>query len=294
MKTPVATNHRICQVENASLQLRRIYRVMRETIRAMSGYIAQASRMQTKRLLAKHAWIDSTQADVIRQRVVELRYPRVDVDDGIPAPWLDLLSFLPRASNEAEFLKGIYRVVKPRIRKAIEEYLESTDEIDDAPSHLYLPRFLPELDQQIEEAEEEIARYSNEDETAENAWVAYLNNAFDALGGLALSSLENTPHELLQCPGITDRIPYRVPDIPRRDPSFENAVMQVAPRAPRNDVESRVWLAIDHANESWAGELPSSLIWEYPNISWELLRDSTRWAYDELRHAMMGERRLCS
>jgi len=68
--------------------------------------------------------------------------------------------------------------------------------------------------------------------------------------------------------------------------------MQVPPREPKSGVESRIWLAIDHANETWAGEVPFGMIWKYPKADWELLRDSTRWGYDEFRHSMMGERRL--
>jgi uncharacterized ferritin-like protein (DUF455 family) len=47
------------------------------------------------------------------------------------------------------------------------------------------------------------------------------------------------------------------------------------------------------ANETWAAEVPAGLVWEHgEHAPWELLRDSTRWAFDESRHAMMGERRL--
>jgi len=53
-----------------------------------------------------------------------------------------------------------------------------------------------------------------------------------------------------------------------------------------------VWIAIDHVNELWACELPAAFMWHYENLPWALYRDTARWAYDEMRHAMMGERRL--
>lgn len=285
-------SHKLRDVGNASLQLRRIYRVIRETLRAMSGHVSQAPRMQTKRLLARHAWIDAIHADSLRQRVLELRYPKVDVDDGMPAAYLELLSLVARTTNETEFLAGVYRVIKPRVHQALTTYLADSDEIDDAPSRFIINRILPEIAQEIADAESEIRATSEQEKANADTWVAYLTDAFDALGGFTLASLANTPDQVLQRAGFSDRPPFHVPAVPRRDSNFTPAVMQVAPRAPKNDVESRVWLAIDHANETWAGEVPSALIWEHPGVSWDILRDSTRWAYDELRHSMMGERRL--
>ena len=51
-------------------------------------------------------------------------------------------------------------------------------------------------------------------------------------------------------------------------------------------------MAIDHVNELWACELPAAFIWHHENMPWALYYDTARWAYDEMRHAMMGERRL--
>jgi uncharacterized ferritin-like protein (DUF455 family) len=80
--------------------------------------------------------------------------------------------------------------------------------------------------------------------------------------------------------------------VPKRDPRWLPAVSQVPPRPPRTPQEQQVWVAIDHVNELWACELPAAFIWHYDNLPWPLYRDTARWAYDEMRHAMMGERRL--
>lgn len=293
LMNPVFSSHRIRDVEVASLQLRRVYRVMRETMCAMSGRMLAAPRLETKRLLGRHAWIDSLHADALRKRVLELRYPRVDVEDGMPTSWLHLLAMLPRTRHEAEFLAGVHRVVKPRILRALQSYLDGSDEIDDAPTQLILNRIIPEIAEEIAEAEEEIGHHTGPEQHDAAEWAKYLGEAFDALGGFELASLDNTPPVVLERRGFNDRPAFELPKIPARDPSYEPAVMQVAPRPPANDVESRVWQGIDHSNETWAAELPAALIWKYgATASWDLLRDSARWAYDELRHAMMGERRM--
>src|SRR6476469_2502909 len=108
MPTNLPMDHPLRNVETASLQLRRIYRVIRETMRAMSGFILAAPNLDTKRLLARHAWIDAQHADALRTRVMELRFPRLDADDDMPPAWMELLSMLPRARDEREFLEGVY------------------------------------------------------------------------------------------------------------------------------------------------------------------------------------------
>jgi uncharacterized ferritin-like protein (DUF455 family) len=82
--------------------------------------------------------------------------------------------------------------------------------------------------------------------------------------------------------------------MPKRDPRWQPAVTQVPPRPPRTPQEQQVWVAIDHVNELWASELPAAFIWHYEGLPWELYHETARWAYDEMRHAMMGERRLIS
>jgi uncharacterized ferritin-like protein (DUF455 family) len=290
-----AQPHPLRDVETASLQLRRIYRVMRETMRAMSGFILAAPSLDVKRLLGRHAWLDAQHADALRVRVMELRFPRLDVDDDTPPAWMALLSMLPRARDEREFIEGVYGVVKPRVVAALEAYRAGADAIDDAPSHLIIRRVVDEIRMEIEEANamglicETATRLSS---SKSSGWRGFLQDSFDHLGNFEIASLENTPAALPAVAGFSDRKPYELPSVPARDPSFHPAVMQVPPREPKSGIESRIWLAIDHANESWAGEVPFGMIWKYPQADWELLRDSTRWGYDEFRHSMMGERRL--
>src|SRR5688500_8092209 len=176
MTTPFA-NHQVRNVEVASLQLRRVYRVIRETLRAMSGHVLSAPRHETKRLQARHAWIDALHADALRTRVLELRFPRIDVDDDTPPAWAKLLSFLPRVKTSAELLGGIYQVIKPRVLAALESYQRGADEIDDAPSHLILRRIIPEIRDELREADDEWRALSAEDRQTAQPWIDYLQAA---------------------------------------------------------------------------------------------------------------------
>src|SRR5262245_159738 len=78
-------------VNEASLLQRRLYRAIRETMRAMAGRISGTANWPAKKMLARHAWLDSEHADAIRTRVLELRFPKVDVDQEADKALMEVL-----------------------------------------------------------------------------------------------------------------------------------------------------------------------------------------------------------
>jgi len=47
------------EVEQASALQRRLYRTLRETMRAMAGRLSGVARWEAKQLLARHIWLDA-------------------------------------------------------------------------------------------------------------------------------------------------------------------------------------------------------------------------------------------
>ena len=281
--------HRLQDVEQASALQRRLYRSIRETMRAMAGGIAGVGRWEAKKLLARHIWLDAQHADGLRQRVLELRFPRVDVDLEVDQALTAVLAKLPSAHTDAEFLAGVYRVVKPAVLEALDRYLKQSDRLDDAPSHRALRFVIEELTEELDEFAALWAAFPEPERAQAAPWEAWLREALIGAGGIYGS---DSGQPLLARAGFSDRPRFAVPRVPKRDPRWLPAVTQVPPRPPRTPQEQQVWVAIDHVNELWACELPAALIWHYDNLPWPLYRDTARWAYDEMRHAMMGERRL--
>ena len=276
-------------VEEASTLQSRLYRAIRETMRAMAGRISGVASWEAKKLLARHIWLDAEHANAIRQRVLELRYPRVDVDlDGDKA-LLAVLAKLPSTGTDAEFLSGVYRVVKPALLEAVERYLTGSDPLDDAPSHRCLRFVVEELRDELREFEAVWRALPAAEREQTGNWGAWVNEAASRAGGFFG---RDSGEPLLAREGLSDRPRYTIPMIPKRDSRWLPAVTQVPPRSPRTPQEQQVWVAIDHVNELWACELPAAMIWHHQNMPWPLYCDTARWAYDEMRHAMLGERRL--
>jgi hypothetical protein len=279
-------------VNTASEMMRRYYRIVKESMRAMAGYLVKMQSWPGKKMLAKHIWLDAAHADWLRARALELRYPRVDVDEDSDRNLILVLEKLPTAASDAIFLTYIYEVIKPALLQSFQTYLSESDPLDDAPSHTYLNRIVPEL--QLELAEYQAVRNQSQSEdliplepSAEA--VSFLTDIMSACGGI--EGPDRRPNSSNHTSYLSQP-DYELPTEGGREPSWEPAVMQVPPRSPQNEIEHRVWLAIDHANEVWASETPAALMWVHKGLPWPLYFNAARWCYDEMRHAMMGEQRL--
>ncbi len=282
-------------VEQASALQRRLYRTIRESMRAMAGRISGVASWEAKKLLARHIWLDAEHADALRQRVLELRFPRVDVDLNVDKSLIAVLAKLPSTNSDAEFLAGIYRVIKPDVLEALQRYLQQSDPLDDSPSHRTMKCLVREIEEQLQEFGNLWAQFPVREREPAADWETWLRDAIAAAGG-SFGRDSGTP--LLARTGFSDRPRYEIALLPKRDPRWLPAITQVPPRPPRTPQEQQIWVAIDHVNELWACELPAAFIWHYESsldgapLPWALYRDTARWAYDELRHATMGERRL--
>lgn len=276
-------------VESSSALQRRLYRTIREAMRAMAGQISGVATWEAKKLLARHVWLDAEHADALRTRVLELRFPRVDVDLAVDQALIAVLAKLPSTNSDTEFLAGIYRVIKPAVLEALERYLRQSDALDDAPSHRALRFIIEELRDQLRDFEVVWNSLPPAEREQAAGWEGWLREALLRAGGLFAG---DSGKPLLERAGFSNRPKYSIAMLPKRDARWLPAVTQVPPRPPRTPQEQQVWVAIDHVNDLWASELAAALIWHHENLPWALYRDTARWAYDEMRHAMMGERRL--
>jgi uncharacterized ferritin-like protein (DUF455 family) len=240
--------------------------------------------------------------------VLELRFPRVDVDLDADKGLIAVLAKLPSTHSDAEFLAGVYRVIKPGVLESLRRYLKQSDPLDDSPSHRAMRSIVRELGEELREFEAVWADMTVGVHASACApdklklelqqaagWEAWLREAVASAGGLFG---QDTGAPLPARAGFSDRPRYQIALMPKRDPRWLPAITQVPPRPPRTPQEQQIWVAIDHVNELWACELPAAFIWHYesspdgPPLPWSLYRETARWAYDEMRHAEMGERRL--
>src|SRR5215212_5025744 len=102
-------------VEDSARLLKRLFLVEREMMRAIGAWHISVADWDLKVALPRDWWQDSLHADTLRNRVLELRYPKRDVDSDHDPALIAFLESLTRATTEAEFALGIYEVVKPAV-----------------------------------------------------------------------------------------------------------------------------------------------------------------------------------
>jgi hypothetical protein len=291
------------RVNDASHVLKRFYVFERELMRAFAGWYIRTPHVELKFFLAGEEWLCVQAADSLRTRVLELRYPRRDVDKKWDPEILGFTAELMKAANLSEFLTGVFDVALPALFSDLDAYLARTDSLDDAPTVYRLRHLRMDTEMRIERAKEQRAQYlPNGDDTT--VWRDYLTQSLDAIGGLSglnARGLMPTNHTAAGRPAFV------LPTQTTRDPRFKPSLFHLphenkydkAGAAAWKKIEAidkrtamQVWSAISHFNEIWAGEVPASVLFDLNNQPWEFYLDLARWTWDESRHSFMGYRAM--
>ncbi len=292
------------RVENASTILKRFYVAERQLMRTLAAWFVGTSQWDLKRQLSEDMWQTAQHADVLRTRVLELRYPRRDVDRKYDPDVLALLAEAAKATDSHEFIAGAYGVLLPALIAGYEAYLERSDPLDDAPTIYRLRHILADKLAQAERMGALARRVGGGDRASDQTWRDYLRRWVDAIGGIDGLGRRAEPPTDHPCAG---RPAYDVPRSVQRDARWRPALFHL-PHENKYDTAGRdawkriealdkrvamqVWSAISHFNEIWAAEVPASVMWDLDGETWAFYMDLARWSWDETRHSTMGWRAL--
>jgi uncharacterized ferritin-like protein (DUF455 family) len=276
-------------VDDSARLLKRLYLVEREMMRALGAKQIAVANWELKSAMPQHLWHDSMHANALRERVLELRYPRRDVEVDHDPDLAAFLDYLTRAQTDAEFALGIYGVMKPALLAAYRDYLSQADDLNDAPSIYHLKHIVIDEQEHLDAIAPVLAALPADEVAAAQPWVEGLQTHLEAIGGLlGTGPRGQIPSE----PPYAGRPPYELPRRAARDARFAPAVVESPIRPATTAREQQVWYAIDHANEVWAAEVPGAFLWHFRDLPWNFSTDVARWGYDEMRHSLMGVRRL--
>jgi len=276
-------------VERSAALLKRLYLIEREQMRALAAKHVAIENWTAKNAMPRHWWLSSLHADALRERVLELRYPRRDVDKDHDKGLAAFLDELAKGEADAEFLCGIYQVLRPAVAAACREYLAEADPIADAPSIYKVEHILFDIERAQAEDDAIVASLDPAAVAGAQPWVDYLGKYLEAIGGVLGEGERSDPPLDDPCANRPD---YEVPEKCVRPREFAPARVESPGRPPETHREQQVWYAIDHANEVWAAEAPAAFMWQMPKMPWDFFLDVARWSYDEMRHAQLGARRL--
>src|SRR5262245_24984570 len=112
------------RVNDASRILKRFYVTERQLMRTLAVWFIETSQWDLKPIVAEDTWQTSRHADVLRTRVLELRYPRRDVDKKYDPDVMAFMAEVAKAANFREFIAGVYDVLLPELVREYSGYLE--------------------------------------------------------------------------------------------------------------------------------------------------------------------------
>jgi len=298
------SEHADVRVENASQYLIYCYTIERQLMRIMAAKFVDTSQWDFKRQLAQDMWETSRHADALRTRALELRFPRRDVDKKPNADRLTLMAEYAKSKDTEEFIGGVYGALLPELLRTYQNYLEQTDQLDDAPTVFILRHIAADKEGQIEHMRSLTEQISPNLFADTSDWQDYLRQLSASIGGI--SGLETFVPKPSDHP-LAGRPAYAVGRSVQRDARWRPALFHL-PHENKFDVEGRkawqriesldkrvamqVWSAISHFNEIWAAEVVAASIWDFDNQPWDFYLDLARWAWDETRHSTMGYRAL--
>ncbi len=126
-------------VEATALRVRNFRYAEEWMMMIMGGWIATVPEMPVKTGLGKIVWETAQAADVLGQRLPELRCGRRSVDAS-ESPNQGFAGFVQEVAEperpdlSVEKLVGLFDVLKPHLIEAYERHMRETDQIADAPT----------------------------------------------------------------------------------------------------------------------------------------------------------------
>ena len=296
--------HQQARVDQASGFLKRCYVIERQLMRTLAAWFVETSHWDLKRQIANDMWETSRHADALRTRILELRYPRRDVDKKYNAGLMNLMAECAKATDNREFVGGVYGVLLPALLQAYDDYLGRSDSLDDAPTIYQLRHIMTDKRAQIDRMQSLVNDVEPELWDSTQQWQEYLGLILDSIGGVTgLDKLGDKPVDHA-CAGRAD---YDVTRQVQRDSRWRPVLFHL-PHENKYDVAGRnawrrieqldkrvamqVWSAISHFNEIWAAEVVAASMWDFDSQPWDFYLDLARWAWDETRHSTMGYRAL--
>ncbi len=273
-------------IEQNTDVLKRYAFLEKACMRTLAGWLPGVPEWEAKNEIGLHIWESGDAADLIFQRLRELRcyQPERGIGELLPR----LAAALDRAQNSAEVIATIYLVIKKALLEAYRSHPSVTWSDFDRPTVQITEKLLPALERQVAWAEKfftEIdARYPGWE-----TWRDYVAGLLAADGGVTgMEAKAAEPHEPDNHPLL---LPWmncqRMKDWPIFDPSVD-----FEPDRKAEPEAHRLWRFKHYLNEMTAAETLGSILWMTPEMTWEYQYNVSRHLWDEIRHSQLGMVRI--
>ncbi len=273
-------------------RLKRHHYVLRRLHALWVGRITSEPVYEVKMAFSLHAHLAAEHVTALRARVGEMREPPLGLED-VPHAGLEvLMDEVLGSAGTGELLMGVYEVVLPALRDAMERHRGEAHVLADQPTRRALRLVALELEEMLDWGRAAVSALVTEGERG--AWAparAVLEAAMRSAGGM-----DGTMGEAGPVPArLRSATPWRYDGVPRRDARFEDPYnmgvnAEVFLYDPGMPSDAKVLMMYyKRLREIDVPEMMASILAETPGKPWGYYRDMTRQLWDEARHAMLGE-----
>jgi hypothetical protein len=271
-------------VLHAAHLLRRCYSVHRAVIRALSGWLIAAPRVEDKYEFAYHLWDHALHAQAVQQRLKELRGGLVDAN--LPSTQTELLDEVLHAANTEEFVEGLYLELIAALVEQYASIIESGDRAANAPEIRLARRALADLNTHVTWAASRVA------DEPPSAWRQYIHSKVCAAYSDEAAQVECDT----QAPPMIrpHRGRFQRPKTIIVDSRFKRGGLLPLQERQALDYDNelveqfRVFF-----NEFYAASILASIIFDATSdVPLEFIVDLAHQCWDEARHSQFGHMRL--
>ncbi|ANE48235.1 hypothetical protein SY83_20245 [Paenibacillus swuensis] len=253
--------------------------------RVIAGWVPAAAEFEWKTQLTYYMWQNMTIAEKLRKRKEELAGNAKIV---IPSQKLEeLLQNVARADSFHAFMGGWFLEVQRDLVASYEHYLYVCDPIFDAPTIELLEEIIPKKRKQLEWAHKVIHNAVAVPETLSSVerWRSYTKKYLLYIGGL----LEK--EESLCTQPVAPAEPYGPAPEKRSMPDWldTNVKLDEFPEEFAGTLKTFMW---HYATEIQVIDPMCYVFYGMDDMPFEFFVDFSRHIWDEVRHHLMGVRRL--
>lgn len=280
-------------VKTNATRLRRFQYVLRRLVLTGAGHLPARKEWELKLAIARHLFEDAENATTMLDRITELR---VTEQQAQTAPDAVLGLFLDEAIHcrtDAEYLLGIYEIVRPQLLAAFRAHIHETQQLVDYPTVRILKFICTEMEEQIALGNALIARFVTDAQRAEaGEFTRNLRDLLEKLGGFDGQS----PVRTIEARRWRSTTPYALPPKSARPDDFGPSLHYRLPGCldeTLTDAENAFREMMKMRQEEMtAAEMIAAVMFETADMPWGFYRTLARHTWDEARHAAFGQAAL--
>jgi len=268
-------------------RLRRCAYVERACLHQLAGWFFRAEPFEQKQRFGYHVWDHAEHVQALRQRLTLLRSgnPDVSVDPALRSA-IDGLLHAPDAWC---YLRASYLVVRRELIACYRRTLEDCDPAANAADIRLIRRVLPELEEQVAWAADQLR--DDPDTERSGAWAARADRVVRRAGGIAGDDERRSAE-----PEGEDGIAHFAlpPHLHFDERISDRALLSTDERgklSPEDEVRAQFHVFF---NEIYAAGMLASILYDagQMDLPWDLVHDFSRHFWDECRHSEFGSLRL--